>query len=81
MRITSVEYRQQGVEKLSKLKDTISTEFHPTIDHAIAMLKEPMLDIETINKGKLFIEKSDAYRNKNVKDYIPELYTELWHYS
>jgi hypothetical protein len=78
MRITSVEYRMRGVEKLSNLKTTISPEFYPTIDHAIAMLKEPMLDIDTINKGKLFIEKSDAYRNKNIKDYIPELYTELW---
>ena len=78
MRITSVEYRMQGIEKLSKLKHTISSEFHPTIDHAIDMLKEPMLDIDTIDKGKHFIEQSDLYRNKSIRETIPELYNELW---
>lgn len=76
MRITSVEYRKQGIEKLLKLN--LPHEFKSSIDHAIAMLSEPVLDQDTINTGKSFIEKSDKYRNKNLKDYIPELYEELW---
>jgi hypothetical protein len=78
MRITSTEYRQTGISKLEKLKDTIAPEFFASIDYAIAMLKEPVLDNKTIQQGREFIEKSDNYRHKYLRDYIPELYNELW---
>ena len=78
MRITSLEYRKQGIDKLVKLKETIAPEFFNSIDYAIQMLNEPVLDTDTINTGKHFIEQSDMYRNKHVKEAIPELYNELW---
>lgn len=78
MRITSTEYRQLGISKLEKLKDTLAPEFYSSLEYAIAMLKEPMLDSSTIQQGREFIEKSDNFRQKYLRDYIPELYNELW---
>lgn len=78
MRITSLEYRKQGIDKLEQIKTGLPLEFHDSIDYAIAMLNEPVLDSDVIDTGKHFIEQSDLYRNRSVKDYIPELYNELW---
>lgn len=78
MRITSLEYRKQGIDKLEQIKTRLPLEFYNSIDYAIAMLHEPVLDNDIIDTGKHFIEQSDLYRNRSVKDYIPELYDELW---
>jgi hypothetical protein len=78
MRITTLEYRQQGIVKLLSTRQQLPVEFYNSIDYAIEMLNEPILDSNTIETGKRFIEQSDRYRNKNIKDYVPELYNELW---
>jgi hypothetical protein len=78
MRITTLEYRQQGIVKLLSVRQQLPIEFHNSIDYAIEMLNEPILDNDIIETGKRFIEQSDRYRNKNIKYYIPELYDELW---
>jgi hypothetical protein len=78
MRITTLEYRQQGIVKLLSVRQQLPIEFHNSIDYAIEMLNEPILDNDIIETGKRFIEQSDRYRNKNIKDYVPELYNELW---
>jgi hypothetical protein len=78
MRITTIQYRTQGIDKLVNIKQQVPIEFHNSIDYAIEMLNEPILDNAIIETGKHFIEQSDRYRNKNIKDYVPELYNELW---
>ncbi len=78
MRITSLEYRKQGIDKLEQIKTKLPVESYSSIDYAIAMLNEPVLDIDVVDAGKHFIEQSDLYRKRSVKDYIPELYDELW---
>jgi len=78
MRITSLSYRNTGITKLENIKKKLPLESHRSIDYCIEMLNEPMLDTETIETGKHFIQKSDLYRKRNLRDYVPELYDELW---
>jgi len=81
MRVMPLEYRNIGVEKLLKFKQTTNDDFiHSVIGALISELKEPVIDDQHthLNNLKHFISKSDQYRNRTIKDYIPELYEALF---
>lgn len=86
----SNEYRHKGVIKLKHLLDKIQEDviknpnkevnngFLESIKLSIAWLEEPQtIDIQQNVQNKYFIIKSDKFRNRHIKDYIPELYEEL----
>ena len=84
------EYRQQGIVKGQKILDKVEKYLaeHPTeiinngfiesVKIAIKWLEEPQtIDSTYLSQNKHFITKSDKFRNRHIKDYIPELYIEL----
>lgn len=88
--LLSPEYRKQGIVKgnnlLSKIAEYeaadstrhVNDGLKDSIRLAMAWLEEPQID----NKGYLanskhFITTSDLFRNRHIKDYIPELWEEL----
>ena len=84
------EYRKQGLIKGQELLNFIDNYLseHPneTINHGLIesikivmrWLEEPQLiDSTYLSQGKHFITNSDKFRNRHIKDYIPELYNEL----
>jgi hypothetical protein len=84
------EYKQQGIDKGKKLLEFIDTYLkeHPTeiinngliesIKIVIKWLEEPqIIDSTYLSQNKHFISKSDKFRNRTIKHYIPELYVEL----
>ena len=84
------EYRKQGLVKGQQLLNLIDNYLleHPTelINHGLVesikivmrWLEEPQVINSTyLSQNKHFITKSDKFRNRHIKDYIPELYTEL----
>lgn len=86
----SKEYRQLGVEKGQQLlekidnyakqtsPETINQGFINSIKLAISWLKEEQINNESdLRKLKHFIASSDKFRNRDIKDFIPELYEEL----
>ena len=86
----STKYRHIGIIKGEALLDKLSkysTE-HPneqlnqgmieSIKLAIEWLKEPYSNNHShLVESKLFITRSDLFRNRHIKDYIPELFEEL----
>lgn len=86
--LLSPEYRQQGIIKggklLSKIAEYEANGLHvnvgltDSIRLIMAWLKEPQInDKVLLGKSKHFVEASDLFRKRNIKDYIPELHTEL----
>lgn len=90
LRLLSVEYRKQGIEKGQQILDFIDDYLnkHPgeIINHGfiesvkmvMKWLSEPQLVNSTfLSQCKHFITESDLYRNRRLQDHIPELYDEL----
>lgn len=86
----STEYRQIGIDKgnklLTKIQNYMETNENETINEgilnsiklAIEWLKEPQqINNKHLKDSKHFISSSDRFRNRHLKDYIPELYEEL----
>ena len=84
------EYRKQGLVKGQELLNFIDNYLseHPneTINHGLIesikivmrWLEEPQLiDSTYLSQNKHFVTNSDEFRNRHIKDYIPELYNEL----
>jgi hypothetical protein len=85
LNISSVEHRQQGKQKLFELLDKIRKEpninpsYEQNINLVLGLLDEPKTTNELlINDAKYFITESDKYRNRNIKDFIPELHNDLF---
>ena len=85
LNISSVEHRQKGKQKLVELLDKIKKEpninpsYEQNINLVLGLLDEPKTTNELlINDAKYFITESDKYRNRNIKDFIPELYNDLF---
>jgi MoaA/NifB/PqqE/SkfB family radical SAM enzyme len=85
----TLEYRKQGLEKLSKLRKkvesihrhTISPTVTSSLDYLFGMLNEPqIMDPSLVLTAIYFIEQSDKFRNRNIDDYIPGLLAELKSY-
>ena len=83
-------YRKTGIEKGQRLLDTIATYlknnpteginngFIESIKITMSWLAEPHLVNSTfLAQSKHFITESDAFRNRHLKYYIPELWNEL----
>jgi len=81
--LLSVEYRQQGIERMVKLKERVKdVELLASIPNAIDLMidwmNEPQkIDTKLCNDAIHFIEQSDIFRNRNIEDYIPGLLNEL----
>jgi hypothetical protein len=87
----SVAYRKKGLEKLNALKDKINnTITENDINHGIQdyvvdqlkILRSWMTEPQVVTPPQLkrclhFIESSDKFRNRTIKDYLPEVYEEL----
>lgn len=81
----SMSYRQQGVEKIDKLLNKIESEgleVERGIVESIKLVKawileDYIMNVDQVKEGKHFIETSDKFRNRNIRDYIPELADEL----
>jgi hypothetical protein len=84
------EYRQIGIDKINILREKIIKESvdYPniiprsqildTINLYISIMEEPhVYNKEEIDILKHFITETDKFRNRNIKDYIPELWDEL----
>lgn len=88
--LLNVEYRQIGIEKAEKLlaecnsftknnpEELINGGFLESIKLIISWLKEEqIINNAYLSQNKHFISESDKFRNRNLKDYIPELSEEL----
>lgn len=88
--LLSPEYKQQGLDKgkqlLTKIADYETNNpnnpandgLKDSIRLAMAWLEEPQIyNKEYLEKSKHFIEASDLFRKRHIKDYIPELWEEL----
>tara|TARA_B110000503_G_C7081111_1_gene385188 strand:+ start:6 stop:1253 length:1248 start_codon:yes stop_codon:yes gene_type:complete len=81
--LLSLEYRQSGIDKILKLEEKIkSNEKNQHFIEPIQQLKswlseEQETDQIIIDDSKYFITESDKFRNRHIKDYIPELWEEL----
>lgn len=85
--ILSTEYRARALEPLLELQSKIQKEpryeiLHNTIQCMVNHLQvQSDPDLKQIRELKRFIKKSDAFRNRSIKDYIPELAEELEKYE
>jgi hypothetical protein len=88
--ILSPQYRQQGIYKGKQLLETIEKHrasltnklahqgLVDSIKLVISWLSEPQInDEQCLQKLKMLILKSDNYRDRDIKNYIPELWDEL----
>lgn len=79
--LLSVEYRQTGIERLVELREQVPSSLND-LHHALNLLEswmnEPQIEnSQLIDKCLTVIDKSDEFRNRSIKDYIPKLYDEL----
>jgi hypothetical protein len=78
-------YRKLSVVKLQALKELIipdtimdTRSFLASIDLLISWLSEDNIHAARLRTdARMFIEASDKYRNRHIKDFIPELWAEL----
>ena len=74
-----------NVEKIDKLLNKIESEgleVERGIVESIKLVKawileDYIMNVDQVKEGKHFIETSDKFRNRNIRDYIPELADEL----
>jgi organic radical activating enzyme len=80
MDVLPLTYRKVGIEKLELLKSQITSQhLSVLIDKLIIELSVPQTsDIQQLEILRKFIKKSDIFRNRNIKFFIPELYEELF---
>jgi sulfatase maturation enzyme AslB (radical SAM superfamily) len=76
--IVSLEYRQQAIKEVEELKSKIATFNVDQLDILHSWLVEPQ-HASVLDAKRLYqlITGSDEYRNRKLKDYIPELAEEL----
>jgi hypothetical protein len=88
MTILPLEYREKEIKKLDVLlykieKDKLEgLEIHNSLIDSILLLKnwlgeKQVYDKTVVDILKSFIYESDRYRNRHLKDYIPDLWVEL----
>lgn len=85
LNILSTEYRSKGLEKIKKLKEKINSldieidrSFIESCTLVESWCREPQVELTDLPSIALYqIDKSDEYRNRSIKDYLPELYEEL----
>ena len=78
-------YRKQGIEKVDRLLAKIESEgleVERGIIESIQTIKSTLeeewdMDMNRMKEAKHFIKTSDQFRNRDMKDYIPELAEEL----
>lgn len=82
--LLSNDYRRLGLEKCQELIDMMTKEKRgshtliETLEVYKHYIEESQIDDSAnINKLKYFISKSDQFRNRNIKDFIPSLAKEL----
>ena len=88
--LLSPEYRELGIEKgqilLDKIElyktkhpgEIVNQGFIDSIKLVMSWLKEPqVINSVYLSQCKHLITESDQFRNRNIKDYIPDLYEEL----
>ena len=76
--IVSLDYRKQAIKEIEKLKSKIATFNLDQLDILHSWLVEPQhASVMTVKNLRQLITKSDEYRNRKLKDYIPELANEL----
>jgi hypothetical protein len=77
------EFRASCLPKLDKIKAKIENmDVHPSLlvscDTIHAWANKPQINDNTkVAKAFDFISRSDKYRKRNIKDYIPEVWEEL----
>lgn len=88
--LLSSEYRQIGIRNANKLLEQcekyllqnsnykINNGFIESVKLVKSWLEEPQIVNSTfLSQNKHFISESDKFRNRKLKDFIPELFTEL----
>ena len=81
--IISLEYRARAIQEVEELRLKVSDDHHPClwlsqIDILHSWLIEPQrAPMNTVKRLHQLITGSDEYRNRKLKDYIPELAKEL----
>jgi hypothetical protein len=78
--IMSDSHRAVGIAKLKSLKELLKNcdNLQITIDILIDWLSQPMADDSQIAMSKHFILESDKFRSRSIKDYIPEIWDDLY---
>jgi len=80
--IMSSVHREEGIAKLNSLKAQLKNRGDvpntSTIDVLVDWLSQPIASDSEIALSKHFITESDTFRNRNIKDYIPEVWNELY---
>jgi len=78
--IMSSNHREEGIAKLNSLKELLQNRdtIPDTIDVLIDWMSHPVADDSEVALSKHFITESDNFRNRSIKDYIPEVWNELY---
>ena len=83
LNLLSLEYRSQAIQQCDNLLEKIEADNLPGSIHSSLVLYKSFLiepqniDWQSLKTLKNFITKSDNFRNRNIKDYLPELAKEL----
>jgi hypothetical protein len=88
MTLLPLEYREKEIKKLEVLLNKIEKDqseglkIHNSLIDSIRLLinwlgENQIHNETTLNLLKSFIQESDRYRNRHIKDYLPDLYFEL----
>ena len=76
-------YRQHGVEKIKTIREKLLTlDIHPSFLSACDLAESWGTEKQVFNKRLVnsaidFISKSDTFRERHIKDYLPDLWDEL----
>lgn len=78
--IMSSAHREVSIAKLTSLKELLQNRdtIPDTIDVLIDWMSQPVANDSQIALSKHFITESDKFRNRSIKDYIPEVWNELY---
>lgn len=81
--LLSAEFRAKCMDKLNEVRSRIEKlNLHPSLVESCNTMmgwarESHTYDIVMVDNAIEFIEQSDRYRNRNIKDFIPEVWEEL----
>ena len=83
LNLLSTEFRSKGLERVRRAKDRLQKlNLDKSFVESCNLIESWCLEPQVINPAAIdrafnFINKSDLFRNRSIKDYLPDLYEEL----